>query len=459
LPGKPIANGKGNWNMLLNRKPMAYMLNLLREGFIDFRFRIWSVLFSAFLGLPAASPAHPANVSPHVEYLCIPLAARYPGGADIYARNVWDLQAFKGRIYVGGGNWDNKGPAPNAGPVPILAWDPDREEVVREGEVDDEEISRFEVIAGNLYIPGADAMESWKLGNLYRREADGRWHKLRTIPRSIHALALTGYDDRLFVGLKATDTVPWYVDFEGYGSAVAVSSDGGGSWKFLPLGGYVISEFLQVAGRLYAVDLTLGPGLRQWISKQDREDHHAPVYALDPLKMRFARRPDLDAAHLFPDTAEALVRACGVHRPVSFSSSALYIGASGGGPFGLYRADSLRRGAVRTARMPLPEGTIPRDLLVRDGAVFVLLQGPADRAGVQIRVLASRDLKKWIELLNFPAPTFARSFEILNRDFYFGLGCEVKKRSEWDQAELHPETGRLLRVRGKYLPALSTILK
>ena len=348
---------------------------------MDFRLLLRGIFFSALLGLLAASPVHPSDVTMHVESLGIPLAERYPGGADIYARNVWDLQAFEGRIYVGGGNWDNKGPAPNAGPVPILAWDPDREEVVCEGEVDDEEISRFEVIAGNLYIPGADAMESWELGNLYRREADGRWHKLRTIPQCIHALALTGYRGRLFAGLKATDTVPWCVDFKGYGSAVAVSSDGGGSWKFLPLGGYVISEFLQVDGGLYAVDLTLGPGLRQWISKQDREDRHAPVYALDRSKMRFERRPDLDAAHLFPDTAEAQGRACGVHRPVSFGSSTLYIGASDGGPFGLYRADSLRKGEVphsphSTARRDHPAGPAgPRWCSVRSSAGA----GPQDR--------------------------------------------------------------------------------
>lgn len=108
--------------MLLNKLLVAYRLNLMRKGFIDFGFLIRGIFFSALLGLLAASPVHPSDVTMHVESLDIPFAVRYPAGADIYARNVWDLQAFKGRIYVGGGNWDNKGPAPNAGPVPILAW-------------------------------------------------------------------------------------------------------------------------------------------------------------------------------------------------------------------------------------------------------------------------------------------------------------------------------------------------
>ena len=439
---------------------MSDALKIMKEGPAGCSGICRRFFFAVIWVLISASAVQPADVTTHVEFLGIPFSGRYSSGQDIYARNVWDLQAFKGRIYVGGGNWDNKGPAPNAGPVPILAWDSKTETIVCEGQVDDEEISRFEVIAGKLYIPGADARQSWDFGNLYCREPDGRWQKRRTIPRAIHVFALTGYKGLLYAGLKATDTVPWYVDFKGYGAAVAVSENGGRSWDFLPIGGFAVFDFLRVDGCLYAMDLTTGPGLKKWVSKQGRKNYYAPVYALDTLKGRFVRRPDLDAAHLFPNTHEAPERACGVHRPVLFGQSALYIGVSGNGPFGLYRAKSLREGEIRTARIPLPQGTIPRDLLVRKNAVFVLLQGPAaDKNGVQIRVLASGDLDNWIDLLQLTAPTFARSFELLNGDFYFGLGCKVKFRSEWQQDKLHPETGSLLRVEGRWLPLLKSFLK
>ena len=419
----------------------------------------WHLLFRLIPILLVPATGWASEVPPHVESLVIPFAKRYPNGPAVYARNTWDLQAFGGQLYIGAGNWSNRGPAPNAGPVPILAWDPAEEAIVREGEVDDEEISRFEVIDDRLFIPGVDPRESWKLGNLYRRETDGRWRKMRTIPRAIHAYALAGHAGRLYAGLKATDTVPWYVDWKGYGSAVAFSRDGGGSWGLLPLGGHSIQSFLRVANQLYATDLFPSPGLERWISEHDREKYYAPVYALDSSCERFVRRSDLTFRRLFPDTEEARGGARVISRTVPFGESVLYIGSSVHGPFGLYRADSLAVEDIRTSRIRLPEGTFPRDILVREGVVFVLLQGPATRKGIQIRVLALRSLKPPVGILSFAAPTFARSFELLNGDFYFGLGCEVQNVSEWRQEELHPETGRLLRIKGDHLPALRTVLE
>jgi hypothetical protein len=319
--------------------------------------------------------------------------------------------------------------------------------VIREGEVDDEEISSFEVIGGRLYIPGADSREGWELGNLYLRQADGHWQKLRTIPRAIHASALTGYAGRLYVGLKATDTVPSDVDSEGYGSAVSVSADHGTSWTFLPLGGYALRAFLQVSGQLYATDVFPGPGLEKWIAQHDRKNYYSPVYELAPDGESFLRRPDLSAEELFPETTEARGHASSIHRAAAVGDAALYIGSSGPEPFGLYRAESLIAQDLRISRIRLPERTFPRDLIVRNGLVLVLLQGPPGEAGVEVAVIGSRDLKEWFEVLHFTALTFARAFEILNGDFYFGLGCDLKSRSEWSSKELSPDTGRLLRVR------------
>ena len=401
---------------------------------------------------------HCGDVTDQVEYLGIPAAERYTERAEFYARNIWDLQAYDDRLYIGTGNWDNQGPAPNAGPVPILAWDPVKNSTVKEGHVDDEEISSFKVIDGTLYIPGSDAMESWDWGNLYRRQTNGSWQKLRTIPKAIHAFALTGFHGKLYAGLKATGSVPWYVNIKGYGGAVAVSGDQGASWQFLPLGGFGVFSFLHVAGNLYAVDLTQGPGLQRWIERHNREDYYAPVYALDDTGNGFERRQDLDAGRLFPDTPGVYKKACGISRSVTVDHMALYIGASGGGPFGLYRADSLIKNHVQTRRIPLPEGSVPRDLLVRNGCVFVLLQCPGKTPGVEIGVLANRDLEQWTELLHFSAPTFARSFEIFKGDVYFGLGGTVKNRKDWVQTDIHPETGQLLRVKARAVPRLDELL-
>ena len=50
-------------------------------------------------------------------------------------------------------------------------------------------------------------------------------------------------------------------------------------------------------------------------------------------------------------------------------------------------------------------------------------------------------------MLRFRSKSFARSFALLDEDFYFGLGCEVGDPDKWAAAELLPETGQILRVR------------
>ncbi|UCG58940.1 MAG: hypothetical protein JSU70_05395, partial [Phycisphaerales bacterium] len=100
---------------------------------------------------------------------------KYRPGEWTYARNIWDMHVYDGRIYLGAGNSSDGGPVPNAGPVPIICYDPKREGFVREGTVRDEQIDAYCTHGGRLYIPGHDPMQSWDWGNLYCRQDDGRW--------------------------------------------------------------------------------------------------------------------------------------------------------------------------------------------------------------------------------------------------------------------------------------------
>src|SRR5882672_6907004 len=59
------------------------------------------------------------DVSGEVEVLGSPFASK-----PLYARNVWDMQSFQGRLYLGHGNSSNLQPSPNAGPIPVVYWDP-----------------------------------------------------------------------------------------------------------------------------------------------------------------------------------------------------------------------------------------------------------------------------------------------------------------------------------------------
>ena len=146
------------------------------------RLRLMLILFSALWGCSTESekpPIRPISCkqalgpnSPlmeEVQLLGIPFEARYSSEEMVYARNIWDMRLFEGRLYLGGGNSSNHDPASNAGPVPVVAWDLETKQFVEEYDVDDEQIDRFYVFDNSLVIPGHDSRKSWASGTLYRR--------------------------------------------------------------------------------------------------------------------------------------------------------------------------------------------------------------------------------------------------------------------------------------------------
>ncbi len=67
------------------------------------------------------------------------------------ARNIWDLEAYNGRIYLGGGST-----VENAGPVSVWAYDPATASFHNAYTVPEEAIELFRVFDADLYIPAAD---------------------------------------------------------------------------------------------------------------------------------------------------------------------------------------------------------------------------------------------------------------------------------------------------------------
>jgi hypothetical protein len=289
--------------------------------------------------------------------------------------------------------------------------------------VDEEQIGRFRVEAGELLIPGWDPREDWSLGNFYCLRA-GRWTKERTIPGGVHTYDMLRHQGALFAVLGSLN-----------GGEVVRSTDDGKTWSGYPLPGAVRAYGLfTLNGRLYAA--ALGPG-----------DKPTRVYRQDPAIDRplflwennTFRRLSVD---LFPDTP-LTVRGM-VVRIISHQGRLLYIGAEPTNdhqwtPFGLYMASSIDQ----AQRITLPPGELPYDLLVYDGHCYVLtVYNPwigADFGGYLMRVWQVDELANWKGVLAFFASTFARSFEVLGGDLYFGLGCQ--------SSQAPSETGSILRVR------------
>ncbi len=93
-------------------------------------------------------------MSKQVEFLGNPYRKIYKSDAYVYARNIWDMQVFAGRVFLGAGNSSNKGPAPNAGRVPVYSFNPYNDTFQKEYTVAEEQVDRFRVINEKLYIPG-----------------------------------------------------------------------------------------------------------------------------------------------------------------------------------------------------------------------------------------------------------------------------------------------------------------
>lgn len=401
---------------------------------------------------PADAPA-PAWLLPAARstltILGNPARDRYPDCQFANARNPWDLAEFAGRLYIGLGDAANSGPSPNAGPVPVLTYDPGQQGFIRESMLDEEEIARFVTLDDQLLIPGTDPRQSWDWGNLYRRDAAGHWTQYRTLPRTLHAYALVRRQQQLFAAISITEAVPVGVGRERHGSAVAVSSDNGAHWRLLPLGGWRIFDFLEVGGELYASDVFPGPRIGDWLQREGRADYHAPLYQYDDQAGTFRRRPDLDASRMFPDTPESLGRGAVLDVTVDWQKQGVFIAhffsAPDQGPMrGLYLARSLAPDAIDIRRLRLPHAGIPWDLRLEDGALEVLHSEPLSDGHWRNRISRTRDGRQWQEILSFEAVTFARSFARIGPDYYVGLGVQnVKGRC----APAEEASGTLLRLR------------
>ncbi|OGV49593.1 MAG: hypothetical protein A2X49_06440 [Lentisphaerae bacterium GWF2_52_8] len=400
------------------------------------------VLFGVILlGIPlasdAANPSSP-DVSEKIEMLGCPLEKRYPNGAPAFARNIWDMHVYKGKIYIGSGNYDNSGPIPNAGPVPIFSYDPAKKTFTQEFTVSDEQVDVFYTLSDGLYTPGCDPKESWELGNFYRMDKDGKWTKHRNIPNAIHTFCMAEFNERLFTGNGVQNP-----------KTICISKDAGESWKAVDGPGGRVYAFLCFPKKLYAA------GAMFSLPKGAKIVGKAPsaVYLYNPAKDEFDPCPDIDAKDIFPKTKAPGGR---IMRPVSFGEKLLYIGnfAPRAKPAKHEAYWATATDKFHANHIDLPDGTIPWDIIVQDKTAFILTEDLEKKDDeTVIRVMSSKNLSTWTELFHFKYKSFARSFERYNGDFYFGIGCSIENNNKWTPEEIPNETGNILR----YKPAIKTV--
>lgn len=330
-------------------------------------------------------------------------------GEEYAARHVWDLQVWRGRVYLGYGDWIG-----NSGPVDIWYYTPTASCFLSEtvyvsptrpaAQVDEEAIHRYVVIDADLYIPGTDPTESWDWGNLYQNGGDG-WEKKRTIPNGLHVFDLASYSGDLFAAIGPTRTMP-----------LLRSSDGGLTWTQVVTitdAGYTrFYNLYELDGTLFAVkrptDAYTKPMVYHYQSSRfvstavqlvpDRTDTPIVVYDdMVPFGDTVLYVPWYWNGHIsstWPLTALYVIRPDQDGQPVSFF-----------------------------------DGRHPRDIAVADGLVYVLdAGGPRevwdqelpDPAGYTATIHASMNLTGWIPVATAHFTDTPNALEVLDGVAYIG---------------------------------------
>jgi hypothetical protein len=334
----------------------------------------------AILTLAACGdPAPPPPPGPPAELLAAPFTE-----ASRYARNVWDMQLFGGRIYLDG---DMVGNRPSIQPPAAF---PHRRRLPR--------------AERPAVVPGQDPRGWGSRGTFYRLEAGG-WARHRTVPHGIHTFDLAWHGGRLFaaIGGRGTPGQP----------TLLASTDRGLTWAPATTETRRMLVLFEHRGRLYAA-----PKLRT-----DTDPRAGTLLRLDGARFVSTGLGGATLLPGLPDTAGRIVR------PVELGGALVYVVASGSinwKPAAL----AVTRTLHDARSVPLPDaGAVPYDLLVRGPTLFVLAAAPASAGGYTIHVYATQDLSRWRERVRFTAPTFARSFEESGGDFYFGLGSTFQSPS------------------------------
>lgn len=384
-----------------------------------------SLLLGATLGSCSSDDADEkpiielGNVTSEMVRLGNPLSEKYKEGTPrVYARNVWDMHAFNNKIYFGGGNSSNYAPAPNAGSADLWSYDLASGDFIKEYTTGDEQIHIIREFDRQLYIPGHDSrISGWERGNYYRLES-GVW-KMYHIANAIHVYDIYKWQGKLFLSKSSYEAE----------NSIFISFDDGSTWhetfctRINSKGEEVNYPYM---GRLYNM-----------FPLEDK------LYASAIL--HYSGKENVFTVHSAQGTTPLFTGIKGANRMerhVVFQNRTVYIVAKTDNdhqylPLALAAATDWQT----ATRFTLPEeGMLPRDILVKEGRLMVLVSKQNPDKTYTNTVLVTSDIASetmaWSELFHFTAGTFARSFEYLDGTFYFGLGCETDV--------LAPETGDIL---------------
>ncbi|QJR15459.1 tectonin domain-containing protein [Usitatibacter palustris] len=398
-------------------------------------------IFAAGHGAP---PPVAGDVTPKLEKLGIANNTRFAN--KIYARNPWDMKAFRNKIYIGSGNSNNEGPDPNAGPVDVTYFDPAANKFGSEWQVNDEQIDAFRIAGSTLMIPGHDPREDWRKGNFYRKSGDA-WQEVRTVANTIHMYDITERTEAQATTLGSVDSKAFGNKFlfaaiaTPTTAAVAVSANNGSSWVTYPLVeaiGARARTFLHTPAGV-CVSFHINPNYKNVNAVIGGIFGSSAPRKTDAFMVTSKGVQWIDSK-LFPGLTTPYLFAA---KPVQFNGEAYYFAAYAPIDHNWKSDGFFATKDCKTARRANVPGRWFHHAVVDGGKLYVVTSDE-EYGGRRNRVFASTDGTTFKPVFSFANKGFARSFAILNGDFYFGIGSEAEAP--------HPETGAILRLKAADVP-------
>lgn len=337
-----------------------------------------------------------------------PLLARYPVDGDARPRSIWDLHTFNGRMYIGHGDyWFNRGP------IDIWTYRGSGTRFEKDETVAEEMVWDFFEYDNKLFIPGYDATDNPDTANLYIndpvRSLGSGWRRLSTLRGGIHSFDVAPFRGTLFASMTLVR-----------GGRTLMSTNMGRTWKpFLKQYSSfaVFDDFIFLEGdRCYLYD---GESLRPVAPNL-----HVPMLSMS----RRARFQD-GLLYSYP------LRYGLARNPLYFIT-----------------ADQIAQGQEAMIVPAFAHAKV-RDIVVRGDVCYVMTADELQRdARYRGSIYASSDLRNWTLASRFSVPGIPLSFEILNNQFYVGLGSRFDSERGWESL-VGPEAGSLWAV----APAFSDI--
>jgi hypothetical protein len=386
-----------------------------------------------------AAPSQALDVTDRLELLGNPTEGQY--STRPYAQNVWDMEVYNNRIYLGSGNSSNKGPSRNAGPAHVYYYDTVSSQFGDQFTTNDEQIERYVKLRDRLCLPGHDPKGSTP-ASIYCLGDTQIWQ--RTAIDGVHIFDLEEYNNQVWVGrgvfayqnqaLASVDATSFFSSNAPTWTYSAVPSSGIYTWRLYNF--FRLGETLMASG-----EPSLGSSQPGLFSYSSATNQWTQVN---------------NASRFFPGASTSIPKKkYTIRRDAVLNGTLLYIGSriyndQQHFPFALYRRATNTSLAVQ---IPLEAGFLPLDVMVKDGLALVLATRQEAPDRFTNRVYQSTDLVNWSTVFDFERPSFARSFEWVNGDFYFGMGIEWSDESQTSNFTfigIPEESGNIYRVKGEF---------